>query len=122
MEEAKDQIGLGGLAALAHSSEGVASAMSIGNSNNNSAQNSNSQRRMIVSKQGSLAQDIAMSPAGVTRQMHVVVKNSPFQLQLTLLDDTLHASLISIEPTLIYDTDNPNETKEVKMLKVKVRY
>ncbi len=116
------QIALGGLHALAHSSEGAATAMALGayDHGNNSGLSSSSGKKLIVTKQGSLAHEVAMSDAGATRQVHVVVKNSAFQIQLGFLDDSIPTSQITVEASLIYDSDNLSEAKEVKMMKMKV--
>jgi len=61
---------------------------------------------------------------GIVRTVYVVIKNTPFQINLSLMNNLIFNQLVdlnhfTLDVRLIYETDNTSSEKEVDFVKVK---
>ncbi|KAF2075675.1 hypothetical protein CYY_002988 [Polysphondylium violaceum] len=116
---------------LTNSPTNISSPISISNSSLNSPTTSSASpnllncttnKRISITQQTCLVEE-KFSKNGVQKNVHVVVKNNPFILTLTLLDSSLNFHQLTPEVQLVYDSESLKEVDSatVKPLEYKTR-
>ncbi|EGC33818.1 hypothetical protein DICPUDRAFT_98447 [Dictyostelium purpureum] len=84
--------------------------------------NGASSKRIVITQQTCLVEE-KFSKNGVQKNVHVVVKNNPFLLTLSLLDNSLNFHQLTPEVQLVYDSESLKEVDSatVKPLEYKTR-
>ncbi|EFA78178.1 putative transcriptional regulator [Heterostelium album PN500] len=86
----------------------------VNQSNSSPSAMQSSNKRISITQQTCLVEE-KFSKNGVQKNVHVVVKNNPFLLTLTLLDNSLNFHQLSPEVHLVYDSENLKEVDSATM-------